>query len=62
MFWQTLINYKFNEKELLRWLKETEKELQSIVPLKESDALIGLEEFDINVKELMIRYQHYWIG
>jgi hypothetical protein len=40
---ETIITTRLNEKDLLQSLRDTEQELKSIVPLKESDALIGLE-------------------
>lgn len=59
---ETIITTRLNEKDLLQSLRDTEQELKSIVPLKESDALIGLEQFDINVQKLLQNYQERRVG
>lgn len=51
-----------NERELLWRLKETEEELKQVVPLSESDALIGFEDLDINISNKMLMYKNYWVG
>ena len=56
---QTLINYKVNELELTRRLKETENELRNVV--KDDQSIISMED-DKDIQALISQYKNYQVG